>query len=142
MDTAIENKLKGAVTSLEGLVGRKLMAVEQRGDDELIFHLSPDNYIKLYHQQDCCETVYIEDICGDLEDLVDSEILMAEESTGEPPHGRELDSWESETWTFYRFQSRKGCVDIRWCGSSNGYYSERVDLEVMVDGKIDYGWRY
>jgi hypothetical protein len=86
---------------------------------------------EMYHEQDCCESVYIEDICGDLDDLIGIPIVIAEESifVGENPQGVEVPQNQcSFTWTFYLLSTIKGSVTIRWYGSSNGYYSERVTL--------------
>jgi hypothetical protein len=93
-------------------------------DDSLIFENDQDRYI-FYHSQDCCENVYIESIVGDLDDLVGVPMLLSEEVSNE---AAPLYDEESYTWTFYKFGTIKGYVDVRWYGSSNGYYSESVDL--------------
>lgn len=115
--------------TLTALLGQTLTSVTQ-DDDEIRFITSTGTTYKLLHEQDCCEHVSIESIVGDLNDLVGSPILLAEESTntGEP-----LDSGdESWTWTFYKFATIKGYVDIRWYGSSDGYYSESVDFVRII----------
>lgn len=77
----------------------------------------------LYHDQDCCESVVVEEIVGDLTDLEGWPILVAsEESNADGPELNE----ESYTWTFYNFATFKGYVSIRFLGVSNGYYSESV----------------
>lgn len=77
----------------------------------------------LYHDQDCCESVVVEEIVGDLSDLEKWPILVAREETN--ADGPELNE-ESYTWTFYNFATFKGYVTIRFLGTSNGYYSESV----------------
>lgn len=100
----------------------KTIKAIHREDNERLWFLTTDNYLFLmYHAQDCCESVEIEDICGDLEDLIDTPIIIAEERTEE-------NADEYCTWTFYELQTLKGDVTIRWYGTSNGYYSETADM--------------
>lgn len=95
--------------------------------DRLVFHCTSGEVYEMFHQQDCCESVYIEDINGDLQDLIGNPILIADESINcDNPLTYNCESW---TWTFYKFATVKGYVDIRWYGSSNGYYSERVGFD-------------
>lgn len=125
------------------LQGKTLTKVEQIGDDVIRFEADDGKAYQLYHSQDCCESVIVESITGDLADLVGTPILLAEEATSNDdpadvtarkqaaraadPNGYYYDD-DSQTWTFYKLRTIKGSVDIRWHGSSNGYYSESVDF--------------
>ena len=100
------------------------------GDGEMTFVTAQGERFMFAHSQDCCERVDINDIVGDLQDLVGSPLLIAEEVQGETPVDFVERDHESVTWTFYKFATRKGYVDVRWLGESNGYYSEDVDLFV------------
>ena len=121
--------------SVEVLKDRVLKSVEV-DDDQILFTTVDGDVYRMFHSQDCCESVYIESIVGDLQDLVGEPIIRAEEAQDLFDILKNIDkpedSDESFTWTFYKFATRKGYVDIRWYGSSNGYYSEGVDF-VKVD---------
>ena len=121
------NILKGSVRKFEELLGRSLYKAEA-DNSVLTLYLSKTNYVRFQHHQDCCESVYIEDICGDLDDLVGAPLVEAEEVSD---YEGEAAGDESYTWTFYKFATRKGFVTVRWYGSSNGYYSESVSVDVV-----------
>ncbi|AGY48526.1 hypothetical protein Spock_126 [Bacillus phage Spock] len=113
----------------EELVGKTFTRIKNERSDELVFYDTDGEIYVMYHQQDCCESVYIEDIDGDLDDLLNSPILMAEavsESGNDSDYG-------TSTWTFYKIATIKGTVTLRWLGESNGYYSESVDFVRVTD---------
>lgn len=112
------------------LIGKIITQIDNNSD-EIIFHCENEKY-KMYHSQDCCENVSIDDIEGDLNDLLNTPILQAEEVSN-PEYEKEWLSKqeyqpESFTWTFYKLATVKGYVTIKWLGESNGYYSESVEF--------------
>jgi len=115
------------------LVGKTLLSIEANKEmDEITFITNDGLKFLMYHSQDCCENVSIEDINGDLEDLIGTPILLAEEVTSEEnPEGVTKEYQDSFTWTFYKLATIKGYVDIRWYGESNGYYSEYVSFKII-----------
>lgn len=114
------------------LIGLTLSSIDVSADRDAMRFTSIDGReFCMFHDSECCETVSIEDIAGDLSDLIGEPILIAEESSNENtnPPGVPVPDWQdSFTWTFYKLATRKGYVDIRWYGESNGYYSESVDF--------------
>lgn len=115
--------------NISDFLGKTFVSVKKIDDDVIKFIDTEGKEYRMYHEQDCCESVYIEDINGDLNDLVGSPITLAEErsSDGIPPPNAEYEP-DSYTWTFYALATVKGYVDIRWYGTSNGYYSESVTI--------------
>lgn len=71
------------MSNINELVGLTLSSVEKIGEDRIEFVTVDGKKYVMYHSQDCCESVYIESIVGDLSDLVGHPILMAEEVWGD-----------------------------------------------------------
>ncbi len=111
------------------LLGKTLTKIEGGvGDDSMRFMTDQGEVFELYHEQDCCESVLVEDISGDLWSILGYQILVAEEVSSDknPPGYNAGEFQDSFTWTFYKLSTVKGSVTIRWYGESNGFYSESV----------------
>jgi hypothetical protein len=114
---ALRNKIHSPIrlrpiNSFEDLVGVTLSKIKKT-DDEIVFFLTNGEQYKLYHSQDCCEHVYVEDVIGDLDDLIGSPLTMAEEASNEEEPSVPDGYHESYTWTFYKLATVKGYVTIR-----------------------------
>ena len=114
------------MTSFEEIKGKTIKNISVDGDEVIYFDFADGSLGKMHHWQDCCESVTIEDIDGDVDSIVDAFVIDAYESSAS---GEERD-WCSSTWTFYRLVTDKGTLVIRWYGESNGYYSEAVSFDL------------
>lgn len=115
--------------ALASMVGLVFVSVEEcvAGSERVTFTAEDGRRFVFYHSSDCCETVDVNQVDGDVSDLIGTPLVMAEEATESGEGGDHGESW---TWTFYKFATVKGYVTVRWLGSSNGYYSERVSFFV------------
>lgn len=118
--------------NIEELYGKTLTHVEHQQvglckEDALLFYCYDGTSYKMYHDQSCCENVYLEDIAGELGDLIGSPLTVAQERSN-------INDTEDgvEQWTFYELATAKGSVTLRWYGTSNGYYSTSVSIEKLT----------
>ena len=155
MNNKKENLLKMCGTGMFEQEKINVTLLKNKVVEEIIYNMKEDEnfiYFKTYsgdhyiltHRQDCCEAVYLDDIIGNLNDLIGSPILMSELATNkgalqskyEKSYSFEEGKKYSQTWSFYKFATLKGYVDIRWNGSSNGCYSEEVDFIALSDETV------
>jgi len=123
-------------TTTETMIGKEVCKIIKTGCD-LFLHTTDGHLYALYHEEECCEQVYLADVCGDLEDLLFSPILSFEivSNSEDPPVSSNPESY---TWTFVKISTNHGSVTLRWYGESNGYYGETVTL-VELKPTI-HGW--
>ena len=118
------------MASIEVLEGKIITDIINNNNEELIFTTEDGSVYRMYHPQQCCESVLLEDVIGDLSDLLLTPIISAYASSNYP---EDLDT--SGTWTFYNINTNKGSVSLRWLGISNDYYSEEVFFDCMIDSR-------
>lgn len=91
--------------------------------DGSIYFVTDKGTFRLWHEQECCEIVTLDDIVGDPQDLKGATVILAEEAQStESNDGTRL------LWTFYRLVTNQGDVTIRWCGDMNTHYSVEVSF--------------
>lgn len=122
--------------TIDDLIGKIITHIAYDSETLTLVCTDKENeeiYYHFYHNQDCCEGVWLDDIVGDLSDLLDYPVLKAEEKTNSdditPKSGSLDDTW---TWTFYTLATYNGYVDFRFVGTSNGYYSEVIDIVKVI----------
>ena len=118
---------------IDELVGKTIKSIEglEKNSTEVLIKTECGNDYLFYHCQDCCEQVDLEDFEVGSNDMTGALIISAEEvseSGDEESHNKPSEYCESFTWTFYKIETTKGEIFMRWLGTSNGYYGEEVSI--------------
>lgn len=108
------------------MTGHLLLATEAYSETVKVY--TTGGVFEFYHEQDCCESVYVAetDMPEGLDVCEGEEIMLAEERVNYVSPSDSL--YDSETNTFYTIRSLGRDLDMHWKGTSNGYYSESVDV--------------
>ena len=106
---------------IKDMVGKKITGIYY---DEEYFQIRTDDCVyAFYHEQDCCESVWLTQVDGISDKIIGSRIVIAEVVTDEKDT-----EYGHITWSFYKIGTNKGMIDFRWQGESDGGYSEIVNL--------------
>ena len=138
MKYPFSERMTWTYVGIEDLLGKTITQIcgMEKDSEEIHIICADGSEYYMYHEQDCCESVWLEDVCGDVACLLGTPITKAEEtSNSEDPAGTDGYEPDSYTWTYYHLGTVKGYVDLRWYGESNGYYSESVDFYRIKDAR-------
>jgi hypothetical protein len=116
------------IAEMKDLLNETPVKIEQSeydGNDSIVLTMLSGREFMLVHRQDCCESVNLESIDGDIQRLLNNPITISNESYND---GNSDNGYESSTWSFYHIGTVIDTVTIRFYGSSNGYYSESASL--------------
>lgn len=119
------------------LLNNTFVDIKVYEDKEVHFIREDGSRVIMYHQTDCSETVFLEEVIGDLDNLLNIPITMAEEVK------QDLDDYADAEimWTFYKLATVKGYVTLRWYGDSNGFYSVSVSIYDEKPWTLDIPYR-
>lgn len=116
--------VNAAYIDIKELIGQTItkaeIVVADRMGQMVVFHTAEGNLYAQFHDQDCCESVGLEDVPTQeqLDAICGSPVVVAEGRSEDDPN-----AYEDGGWTFYVIRTNKATLDIRWYGESNGYYS-------------------
>ena len=127
--------------TLELVKGKTILEVVglKKQEESVVLRLDDKSELEFYHEYSCCEDFWLEDFEFSGKSVIGAKILdvvLVSEK-------QDVTEWGTMTWTFYKIQTDKGELFMRWCGESNGYYSEDVDIKyTSPDGEVSKYNRY
>ncbi len=116
-------------SELQGLVLTEIVysynELLSRDEEPTVIFKSKDRKFIMAGDGDCCARAYLEDVCGDLQQLIGDPILLADGVANK------MDQIGEKGWFFYKLSTIKESVTMRWMYRSSGYegYSVKVSFE-------------
>jgi hypothetical protein len=119
-----ESKLK----TVEVYTDRHLDENGEADISDVVFVNDKGEAYRMYHEQDCCECVIVNEIHAGVE-ITDCEefIFRSESEWGDSA----THSFFKLIWHVEKPWKRRCEITIHWLGTSNGYYGEGVSLVEM-----------
>lgn len=109
------------------LIGQTISSVHvDMSDGEVKFYLKSGATLRIWHEHQCSEWVYLEDISGidSVNQLEGETVLDAYVSYNEGEQVEDDDGYMNDsTWSFLILRTNNYTVVFRWLGTSNGWYS-------------------
>lgn len=95
--------------------------------DESLTLITDLRTYKIYHEQECCEQVWLADV-GDLDvkEILNEELIGFDRFVSKG----KVHNDDYGTFTFITVRTNKDSYQLRFCGTSNGYYSETAKISV------------
>lgn len=121
------------INIFEPLFNKTIVKIEgaEEESEEIFFIMSNGDVLRMYHEVTLWEDVRIEDIGGDINNIIGvpikESIVIIEEG--------DLDYGCTYTRTWFQFLTDKGYVAIRWKSLSDGCCSESVDYDLIKKGE-------
>ncbi len=119
------------MSKLDKIVGKTVAEIRgmEKDSEKAVIIFSDGSEVIFYHEQSCCEHVRLVDFeC----DAKPGALIISAEEVADHEFGG---AYGSLTWTFYKIETNKGEIWMRWLGESNGCYSESVDIRVKEGSK-------
>ncbi len=129
----------GSNANWHDLVGQTISSISAPIGDAHIRITTEQGGVEADHVQDCCESVDLIRVDGDLDVLIGSKVELAEDDSGcNPPDWAEKEpSWaESVTWTKLTLKTSAGEAVFWVRGASNGYYCETLAIKKINGGSL------
>jgi len=123
------------INEFKKMVGEIISEITLKTDDnnyeQLIFKTESGKIFKMFHENDCCEIVYLEDVIGGrLTDLLGETVVDVDIKTNSIKNNKNTEIYIE--YYFYEIKTNENTITLRWYGDSE-YYSAYVDFEEITE---------